>query len=176
KVLDEGGVRIEEDLTAPGLRELFEGHPEQFIGFTESDQPNGSFNSSACTFESGTLALAEEALRNQGEGYIWRFRLPFNENEDPCNFVSRLQNCGQIHDGINSLSQVDDCVGACLELWERHAPFGIYNVVNPGAMTTREIIQMIWRVLGPRHGLQPRVGHNGSNGGPEPDCILEPAS
>src|SRR5205085_2086763 len=83
KVLDEGGVRIEEDLTAPGLRELFEGHPEQFIGFTESDQPNGSFNSSACTFESGTLALAEEALRNQGEGYIWRFRLPFNENEDP---------------------------------------------------------------------------------------------
>ena len=38
---------------------------------------------------------------------------------------------------------------ACLELWERQASFGIYNVVNPGAVTTRRIVEMIQQILNP---------------------------
>jgi dTDP-4-dehydrorhamnose reductase len=47
---------------------------------------------------------------------------------------------------------LDEFVRACLELWERQAPFGIYNVVNPGAITAQRIMEMIEKILKPaRH-------------------------
>ena len=46
-----------------------------------------------------------------------------------------------------SLSHVDDFARACLDLWERLAPFGTYNVTNPGAVTTRQVAGMMRRVL-----------------------------
>ena len=42
-----------------------------------------------------------------------------------------------------------DFVRACLDLWERRAPFGIYNITNPGYISTREVVQEIQRVLSP---------------------------
>ncbi|HUA67820.1 MAG TPA: hypothetical protein VMA13_04665, partial [Candidatus Saccharimonadales bacterium] len=48
-----------------------------------------------------------------------------------------------------SISHLDDFVRACLDLWERRAPFGIYNVVNPGATTTRRIAEMIQHIARP---------------------------
>ena len=38
---------------------------------------------------------------------------------------------------------------ACLDLWERRAPFGIYNVTNPGFVTTRQVIGLIEQILKP---------------------------
>ena len=40
----------------------------------------------------------------------------------------------------NSLSHIDDFVEATLACWERRVPFGVYNVTNPGAVTTRQIV------------------------------------
>jgi nucleoside-diphosphate-sugar epimerase len=181
-VLDETGFKIEPDLTRPDLRRLFDSHPEQFVGFNESDPPNNSFDSDSCSFSGATRTLAEQALQNQENGFVWRFGQPFNQEEHPANLLSKLHGCAEIHDSISSLSHIEDCVGACLELWERRSPFGVYNVVNPGAIATRDLLQMIWRVLGPRHGFEPRLqpngaagsnGSSGSNGEPEPDCILD---
>ena len=50
---------------------------------------------------------------------------------------------------MNSLSHLDDFAQTCLNLWERGAPFGIYNVTNPGAVTTRQVVALIERVLKP---------------------------
>jgi UDP-glucose 4,6-dehydratase len=53
---------------------------------------------------------------------------------------------------VNSLSHLDDFVRACLDLWERQAPFGTYNMTNPGAVRTRQVVEMINRILKPdRH-------------------------
>jgi dTDP-4-dehydrorhamnose reductase len=147
KISHNQNIRIERDLTHPAIRNLFELHPERLHGFTESDEPNFSFKKGPCTFYSGTKALAEEAIRNHSESYIWRLRLPFNEQDRPGNYLWQLQNVPSSHDAINSLSHLEDCVGACLQLWERRAPFGIYNVTNPGAVTIDEIVQMIQRIL-----------------------------
>ena len=38
---------------------------------------------------------------------------------------------------------------ACLDLWERRAPFGIYNVTNPGFVTTRQVVGLIEKILKP---------------------------
>jgi UDP-glucose 4,6-dehydratase len=40
-------------------------------------------------------------------------------------------------------------VKACLDTWEKRAPFDIYNVTNPGAVTTREVVEAIQRMLKP---------------------------
>jgi dTDP-4-dehydrorhamnose reductase len=45
-------------------------------------------------------------------------------------------------------------VRACLELWDRRAPFGIYNVTNQGAVTTRQVVEAIERVLKPDHHFE----------------------
>ncbi|HVM59661.1 MAG TPA: sugar nucleotide-binding protein [Verrucomicrobiae bacterium] len=147
KMLDNGSTRIETDLARQEICRLFEQHPDRFAGFTELDEPNCSFLKPPCSFYSGTVALAEEALRTVRECYVWRCRIPFNEHDQPRNFLSKLQSYPKVYDSVNSLSHLDDFVQTCLNLWERGAPFGIYNVTNPGAVTTRQVVAMMTRTL-----------------------------
>lgn len=145
KVFIDGRLRVEPDLTVAVLRRLFETQPELFFGFTELDEANFTFRNAPCSFLAGTKALAEESLRNEPQTYIWRHRLPFNEADAPCNFLSRVQAYARVHDHVTSLSHVDDFAGACVELVQSGAAYGTYNVVNTGATTTRAIAEMIRR-------------------------------
>jgi dTDP-4-dehydrorhamnose reductase len=131
------------------LRRLFGECPEKICGYTEWDEPNFAFRHPPCNFYSGTKALAEEAIRGQGRVYVWRPGMPFNERSEPRNLLWRLQHYARVYDGVNSLSHLDDFVRASLDLWEKQAPFGIYNITNPGAVATRQIIEMIQRILKP---------------------------
>jgi len=177
KLFEQGTFRVEEDLSSPAVRQLFAAHPERFRGFTELDEPNFSFRHPPCTFYSGTKALAEELVRNQSQSYIWRVRLPFNEKDDPRNLLLRLQDDLRLCDAVNSLSHLDECVSACLELWERRGPFGIYNVVNPGAVSTHDILQMVQRILKPSRRFEPIIYESGPRAASlrtwPPDCILD---
>src|SRR4051812_2609891 len=139
-----GHVRVERELNNPEVRALYESHPQQFHGFTETDEPNFSFRSPPCSFYSGTKALAEESLRGLGQCYIWRLRIPFDEFDHPKNFLTKIKSYQRVYDAVNSLSHRGDFVRACLDLKERHAPYGTYNVVNPGSITTREVVDRIW--------------------------------
>jgi dTDP-4-dehydrorhamnose reductase len=147
KVLERGTMRIEKDLNRPEIRRLLVEHPESFHGFTEWDEPNFSFRRLPCNFYSGTKALAEDVIRGIGRSYIWRPGMPFNELEESRNFLLRIQQYPKVYDSENAISQVEDFVRACLNLWERRASFGTYNVVNPGAITTRQVVEMIQRIL-----------------------------
>ncbi len=149
KLIDEKGTRIVEGAE---LRQLFAGSPEKIFGYNEWDEPNFSFRNAPCNFYSGTKTLAEEAIRGVGDVYLWRPGMPFNEWSEPRNFLWRIQNYAKVFNGVNSLSHLDDFVRACLDLWERQAPFGIYNMTNPGAVLTRQVVEMIERILKPnRH-------------------------
>lgn len=144
-----GGWRVEPDLNNPDVRRLFDTKPEDFKGFSEDDEPNFSFRHPPCSFHNGTKVLAEEAIKDTGQVYIWRLRIPFDEFDGHRNSLSKLQRYPKVHDNINSFSHRGDFVRACLDLWERRAPFGIYNVTNPGAIPTRRIIGLIERILKP---------------------------
>jgi dTDP-4-dehydrorhamnose reductase len=149
-VIERNGSRqIERNLNRPEIRRLFDTQPERFGGFVESDEPNFTFRSPPCSFYSGTKALAEEALRWFDQGYLWRPRLIFDEFDHPRNLLSRIQRYPRVHDTVNSLSHRGDFVCACLDLWERGAPFGTYNVVNPGAVTGRQLVEMIRNTIRP---------------------------
>jgi UDP-glucose 4,6-dehydratase len=134
------------------LLQLYAESPEKICGYTEWDEPNFAFRHAPCNFYSGTKALAEEVIRGLGDAYIWRPGMPFNERSEPRNLLWRLQHYPRVFDGVNSISHLDDFVRACLELWEKKAPFGIYNITNPGAVATRQVVDMIQRILKPeRH-------------------------
>jgi dTDP-4-dehydrorhamnose reductase len=151
KINEGGQTRVETDLGRAGVREMFDKQPQVFSGFSELDPPNFCFRSPPCSFHSGTKALAEEAIRDIGQSYIWRPRLAFSERVDPRNFLWRLQQEANPADTLDSLSHTEDCVRACLDLWKIGAPFGIYNVINPGAASTRYMAGLMRRP-----GLWPR--------------------
>jgi UDP-glucose 4,6-dehydratase len=152
KITEHGQTRVEKDLSSPGLLEKFGKQPEIFSGFNERDEPNFCFRHPPCNFHSGTKALAEEAVREIGRSYMWRPRLAFSERDDPRNFLWQFQRDPRPDDTIDSMSHAGDCVRACLDLWKIGAPFGIYNVTNPGAITARQLAAMMCRA-----GLTPRL-------------------
>ena len=149
KVTISDQTRAEKDLTRPELRALVEESPEKIHGFTEMDAPNFSFRDGPCSFYSGTKALGEEAIAGIGQSYVWRLRIPFDEFDNARNYLSKVQRYAKVYDNVNSISHRADFVRACLDLWERRAPFGIYNVTNPGFVTTRHVVEQIGKFLKP---------------------------
>src|SRR6185436_9971718 len=153
-IADGGRRRLEPDLTRPDLRELIERNPAVVQGFSETDEPNFSFRRPPCSFYSGSKALAEEAIAGIGQSYIWRLRIPFDHFDHPRNYLSKLQQYPKVYENVNSLSHRGDVVRACLDLWERREPFGIYNVTNPGFVTTRHVVALIERLLRPARAFE----------------------
>jgi UDP-glucose 4,6-dehydratase len=147
----QGGVeRVERDLNKPDVRSLLTVKPQLFHGFTESDEPNFSFRRPPCSFYAGSKALAEEAIKAAGgRAYVWRLRIPFDEHDNARNFLSKIQRYPKVYDNVNSISHRGDFVRACLDLWGRRAPFGIYNVTNPGFITTRHVVESVQNILKP---------------------------
>ncbi len=150
RVAQNGNLKLERDLNRPELRRLFEQQPDCFHGFTETDEPNFSFRSPPCSFYSGTKALAEEALRWFEEAYLWRPGIAFDEYKHPRNFLFKIQGYRKVHDSLNSFTHRGDFVRACLDLRERKAAFGTYNIVNPGALTGRQVVDAIQSALKPQ--------------------------
>ena len=129
-------------------------------GWRENDAPNFSFRRPPCSFYSGTKALGEEVLgwneaprsgdewpawehESEPEGYVWRLRIPFNEEDNPRNYLTKVQRYATLLEARNSLSQLEDYVAACFECVEKRVPYGIYNVTNPGSVTTSQVVKMI---------------------------------
>jgi UDP-glucose 4,6-dehydratase len=152
KVVVGTGVVVEKRIAREELVRMINECPERIRGFTEADEPNFSFRAAPCNFFSGTAALAEEAIRGIGRNYIWRLGQMFNERDEPENFLKTIQDAEKIYNGVQAYSHTHDFVRACLNLWEREAPFGIYNVANPGMVTAGQIVDLIRKVLNPpRH-------------------------
>lgn len=147
KVVTNGRERVEPDLTRPDLHTLVEKSPQAIHGFSETDEPNFSFRRPPCSFYSGTKALGEEAIAGLGQSYIWRLRIPFDEFDSGRNYLSKLQRYPKVYDNVNSVSHRADFANACLDLWERRAPFGIYNVTNPGFVTAHQVVATIQKIL-----------------------------
>ncbi len=141
-------ANVQPDLMRPDVRSRWLANRDRLRGFTEQDPPNFSFRSPPCSFYSGTKALGEEVLRDAVDAYIWRLRIPFDGIHNPRNYLSKICNYPRVYDNANSLSHRADFARACIDLWEHRAPFGIYNVTNPGWVTTLDVAEKLRRALG----------------------------
>lgn len=112
-------------------------------GFREEDPPNFSFRTNNCSFYSGSKALGEEVLAGHDNVYIWRLRIPFDHVDSPRNYLTKLMRYDRLLEATNSISQLHEFVAATFACWEKRVPFGIYNVTNPGEVTTREVVSLI---------------------------------
>ena len=122
---------------------IFTGARPDGRGFTETDTPNFTFRTNNCSFYSGTKALGEEVLAGQPDVYVWRLRIPFNHVDNPRNYLTKLLRYDTLLEATNSISQLEEFVGATFACWEKRVPFGTYNVTNPGHVTTREVVDLI---------------------------------
>ena len=122
---------------------IFTGAHPDGSGFSEEDAPNFDFRHNNCSFYSGSKALGEEILRGAESCYIWRMRIPFNQVDNPRNYLTKVMRYERLLDARNSLSQLDEFVRAAWQCWEQRVPFGTYNVTNPGSVTTREVVELI---------------------------------
>ena len=154
KIRLKGETVVEKDLMKPDAKSLLAKDRSAILGFVETDEPNFSFRRPPCSFYSGTKALAEETIAGVGRSYIWRLRIPFDEFDNPRNYLTKVQRYPKVYDNVNSISHRADFVRACLDTWRLRAPFGTYNVTNPGFVTTREVIQLLEQHLKPGRAFE----------------------
>jgi dTDP-4-dehydrorhamnose reductase len=112
-------------------------------GFRETDSPNFTFRQNNCSFYSGSKALGEEVLADAPNVYIWRLRIPFDYRDSPRNYLTKLMKYKRLLEATNSISQLQEFVASTFACWEKRVPFGIYNVTNPGEITTRQVVAHI---------------------------------
>ncbi len=122
---------------------IYSGTRPDGSGFQEDDTPNFTFRSNHCSFYSGTKALGEEVLAGTPNAYIWRLRIPFDNVENPRNYLTKLMRYKTLLAATNSISQLEEFCAATFACWEKRVPFGAYNVTNPGAITTHEVVEHI---------------------------------
>ncbi len=139
---------------------IFSGNRPDGGGWREDDTPNFSFRHPPCSFYSGTKALGEEVggwqevktpksdwpkwqHESTPAGYVWRLRIPFDECDNTRNYLSKVQSYETLLEARNSLSQLNDFVRASWSCFEKRIPFGIYNMTNPGSITTSEVVELI---------------------------------
>lgn len=179
KIFSNGQMHVEKDLTQPDLRAVVERSPENVHGFTETDPPNFSFRDGPCSFYSGTKALGEEVIHGAGQSYIWRLRIPFDEFDSPRNYLSKVQRYSKVYDNVNSISHRRDFAAACLDLWQLRAPFGTYNVTNPGFVTTRQVVGLVEEYLKPARPFEfwgsDEEFYRVAARTPRSNCVLDPA-
>jgi dTDP-4-dehydrorhamnose reductase len=138
-----------EILTGSGLLEFRAGRSGHVAGFKEQDKPNFTFRQNNCSFYSGTKALTEEALELFPDTFLWRLRIPFDERQEARNYLTKIQAYPKVYQNWNSLSHRGDFVKGCLDLWEKGAPGGAYNLTNPGYVSTGEVVAKIQKRLRP---------------------------
>lgn len=122
---------------------IYSGRRTDGAPFCEDDPPNFSFRTNNCSFYSGTKALGEEVLAGAPECFLWRLRIPFDNVDNPRNYLTKLMRYDRLLDAENSISQLEEFVSATFACWQRRVPFGTYNMTNPGAIWSRQVVELI---------------------------------
>jgi dTDP-4-dehydrorhamnose reductase len=126
---------------------IYTGRRSDGKGFTESDEPNFSFKQNNCSFYSGTKALAENIVKEYHKSFIWRLRIPFNNEDSDRNYLSKLMRYHKLINFENSISHKEEFVNACLQTYYKNVSYGIYNVVNNGTVHTSDVTDLISKYI-----------------------------
>jgi dTDP-4-dehydrorhamnose reductase len=117
-------------------------------GFAEDDPPN--FTGS---FYSRSKLWSEQVLR-EFPVLLLRPRMPFDDSHSERNLLMKLRRYRRVLTELNSLTWVPDLLAAARVLIERGRT-GVFNVVNPGAVSPYEVMQMYRSLVDPGHTFEP---------------------
>lgn len=127
---------------------IYTGRRADGKGFTEEDEPNFSFKQGNCSFYSGTKAIGENVVSKWEKSYIWRLRIPFDQNNNPRNYITKMMKYEKLLSAENSISNKQEFVSACIETMVTKVPYGIYNVTNTGHITTEQLVERLKKTIG----------------------------
>jgi len=116
-------------------------------GYTEEDEPN--FTGS---FYSLTKAMSDRLLKPFPVLQL-RIRMPFDGTRSPRNLLTKLSGYKRVLDAKNSITYMPDFFEALQKLVAKRAT-GIYNVVNPGAVSPYEIMLRYKKEVDPSHEFE----------------------
>lgn len=111
--------------------------------FAESNAPN--FKGS---FYSRTKIFAEQLLAHYSNVLQLRIRMPIDCSPSPRNLITKLVGYKQVISVPNSITCMPDLMTVAQQLIERNQT-GIFNVVNEGAITHKEILEMYRDIVDP---------------------------
>lgn len=114
-------------------------------GFREDDPATVLDRSVPASVYAHSKAIGEIAIARDPNCYTLRLRVPFDHRNHPRNYLSKLIQYETLLDVTQSLTSLDDFIESAWTLYQRNAPTGTYNVVNPGAISTQAITEMLAR-------------------------------
>lgn len=120
---------------------IYSGHEKEY---TEEDEPNfGLFNNNS-SFYSKTKHACETIFQNC-YGYILRIRMPFDGTLQNKNYLNKIYKYNTLISQKNSLTSTYDLNAfICKFLYlYKTIPSGPINVVNPGALEAKEIVELL---------------------------------
>ncbi len=104
------------------------------------------------SFYSWTKYWADEILKHFPV-LILRIRMPVDSYPNPRNLITKLTRYQKIIDVENSITIVEDFLVA-LKVLINKKKTGIYNVVNPGSINHKEILELYKKFVNPRHNYE----------------------
>lgn len=112
--------------------------------FTEEDTPNFGLYTDHSSFYSKSKHAGELALHDM-LGYILRIRMPFCHTHSKKNILNKYLNYNKILSEVNSLTCVHDLCKVIEHFCIHRSTLqcGVYNVVNSGAITGAQVVDMI---------------------------------
>ncbi len=116
-------------------------------GYGEEDKPNCHGQ-----FYGRTKILAENILK-EFPCLQLRLRMPIDDRPHPRNFVDKVKHYPRVINAQNSMTILPDMISALRLLIERRKT-GIYNCVNPGAISAAEVMQMYKEIVDPGHNFE----------------------
>jgi UDP-glucose 4,6-dehydratase len=128
---------------------LYNGPSPSSEGWNENNEPNFSFELNNCSFYTGTKVMAEKYIKPYERSYIWRIRLPFENEHNNRNYISKVINYNTLVTEPNSISNKQEFVKACLDSIKLEIPFGIYNITNTGAISSIDIVNKLVKTIKP---------------------------
>ncbi|HAI98632.1 TPA: hypothetical protein DCL30_03815 [Candidatus Peribacteria bacterium] len=136
-------------------------------GFSEEDEPNYSGS-----FYSRTKLWIDRILRDFPV-LVLRLRMPFDGSVNPRSLITKISSYSRVLDVKNSITYLPDFLAASARLIEKRKT-GLYNIVNPGAISPYEIMQMYQKIVDPARQFErltmeqmPQVARTGRS-----NCIL----
>ncbi|HRH93259.1 MAG TPA: sugar nucleotide-binding protein [Candidatus Peribacteria bacterium] len=116
-------------------------------GFTEEDPPNfyGSFYAR-------TKLWSDQMLKDFPVLQL-RLRMPFDGSGHPRSLISKVCKYTKVLDERNSLTYIPDFIAATQALIAKRKT-GIYNMVNPGAMSPYEMMERYQQIVDPSHAFE----------------------
>jgi len=117
-------------------------------GYSEEDEPNFY----GPQFYAKTKIDSERILKNL-PGLLLRIRMPIDDHPDERNLIDKLKKYSKLIDAQNSMTTVPHLLQAMKHLIDEDKE-GIYNVVNSGTISAKEIMEMYKDIIDSAHSFE----------------------